>query len=95
MLIRTIFACSLSFGIFGHSVEARESRFEKDGFVIDLVSNGGNCNGCEWIAVEGNIPDEAGDYFTAWVNKMGYTDVRMTVSLDSGGGSLLGGIRLG
>ena len=49
---------------------------EKDGFVIDVASNGGNCTGCEWIVLEGRIPIDADRLLDAWVRKNDYGGMR-------------------
>jgi hypothetical protein len=69
--------------------------FEKNGFRIHYVGNGGNCAGCEWIAVDGEIPSEAGQLFEDYTNEHKLNNIRLDVTLNSSGGSLLGGIRLG
>ncbi|WHQ68613.1 hypothetical protein [Methylorubrum extorquens] len=72
-----------------------KTRYEKDGFIIDAASNGGNCVGCEWIVVDGKIPADAGEQLAAWVKRAGYENISLTVLLNSGGGNLVGGIKLG
>ena len=69
--------------------------FERDGFRIHYVGNGGNCNGCEWIAVDGNIPPDAGQIFQQYVVRHNFTGISLYVTFNSNGGSLVGGIRLG
>lgn len=69
--------------------------FEKDGFRIHYVGNGGNCNGCEWIAVDGDIPFDAGRLFRQYVKKHKFAGIPLYVTFNSVGGSLVGGIRLG
>jgi hypothetical protein len=71
------------------------TRMERDGFVIDIASNGGNCTGCEWLVVDGRIPTDAGTLLETWIKKNDYVGVPLAVVLNSNGGSLLGGIRLG
>lgn len=77
------------------TARASETRYEKDGFVIDIASTGGNCVGCEWIVVDGRLPSDAGEQLAAWVKRAGYENISLTVMLNSGGGSLVGGIKLG
>ena len=70
--------------------------FERNGFTIHYVGNGGNCHhGCEWIAIEGTIPTDAGALFEQYVTQHKLTGIEMNVSFNSQGGSLVGGIRLG
>ena len=71
------------------------TRMERDGFVIDVASNGGNCNGCEWLVLDGRIPADAGSMLETWIKKNDYTGVPLTIVMNSNGGSLIGGIRLG
>jgi hypothetical protein len=69
--------------------------FDSAGFRIHYVGNGGNCNGCEWIAIDGNIPAEAGNYLQEFVNKNNFQGIHLDIDFNSLGGSLLGAIRLG
>lgn len=68
---------------------------ERDGFVIDVATNGGNCTGCEWIVVDGRIPQDADKMLETWIKKNDYGGISLTVVMNSGGGNLLGGIKLG
>jgi hypothetical protein len=69
--------------------------FEKDGFRIHYTGNGGNCNGCEWIAIDGKIPPDAGELFRQYVKKHNFIGTPLFVTFNSNGGSLAGAIRLG
>lgn len=62
---------------------------------FDLYSNGGNCIGCEWIGGEGKIDETTVPNFLAALKKVdgGYPGLR--VALNSPGGSLAMGLRLG
>ena len=59
---------------------------------FQLVGNGGNCNGCEWVAAEGEISSDTPQQFTDFAKLNGFPS---TVFLNSPGGNLLGGVRLG
>lgn len=56
---------------------------------FELVSNGGNCAGCEWIKAEGEITSETPELF----RQQGYSG--LTVALHSQGGDLAAGLELG
>lgn len=62
---------------------------------FDLFSTGGNCNGCEWIGAEGTIDDTSLPNFLLALKKVdgGYPGLRIV--LNSPGGSLANGIKLG
>jgi hypothetical protein len=61
---------------------------------VGVGSSGGNCNGCEWIQVEGVISSTAGKTFESFLSS--HTDgLPSTVTLNSLGGSLSGGLALG
>jgi hypothetical protein len=55
------------------------------------VSNGGNCNGCEWIAAEGRITADTAAAFRRFAGGRGFTHV----SLHSDGGDPLAAMELG
>ncbi len=80
-----------------HSANATEDSFlfEKNGFRIQLAGTGGNCAGCEWIAIDGSIPPEAGLYLQDFLVKNNLEGVRYNINFNSPGGSLIGAIRLG
>ena len=90
-----VFGITLSFVPHISLATDDPSLFEKDGFRIHYVGNGGNCTGCEWIAIEGQIPAEAGQYLNDFMSKNKLNGIKLYVSLDSLGGSLVGGLRLG
>ena len=69
--------------------------FKKNEFLIHYVSNGGNCVDCEWIAIEGEIPPNAGELFEKYVTKHQLGNYSMNISFNSPGGSLVGAIWLG
>lgn len=69
--------------------------FEKDGFRIHYVGNGGNCYGCDWIAIDGRIPADAGEYLQGFIERNQLQGIHVYVYLNSPGGSLIGAIRLG
>jgi hypothetical protein len=68
--------------------------FEKGNFRIQYTGNGGNCAGCEWIAIDGEIPSEAGAYLEGFVSKNGLNGIPMQIYFNSPGGDLAGAIRL-
>lgn len=60
-----------------------------------LSGTGGNCNGCEWIAADGEITSSTPNEFANFVQKHKMQNYKMTVKFNSPGGSLYGGIQLG
>ncbi|MEQ9326190.1 MAG: hypothetical protein RJQ21_02715 [Rhodospirillales bacterium] len=54
--------------------------------------NGGNCNGCAWVAAQGEITSDTPDIFRKYINEYGRPYL---IVFDSPGGSLLSGIELG
>lgn len=62
---------------------------------FDLHGTGGNCNGCEWIGGDGPIDDTSLPNLIAALKKVdgGYPGLR--VVLNSPGGNLAGGLKLG
>lgn len=70
-------------------------RVDKSGFILDYHGNGGNCTGCEWLVIEGPIPPDAATIFKEWMVEKKLAGIPLAVNLNSDGGSLLGGIRLG
>jgi hypothetical protein len=66
-------------------VSAQEMTFK-------YVSSGGNCNGCEWIAAEGEITLKSYTSFLEVAKNLGF---RPSVHISSPGGSLIGGLLLG
>lgn len=100
LMAGSVIRTSVSAALFALSVQAASAygpatRSEKDGFVIDVASNGGNCTGCEWIVIDGKIPIDADKLLEAWIRKSGYADIPLAVVMNSNGGNLVGGIRLG
>jgi hypothetical protein len=83
--------CLTSAGYANDSGLLESTLFEKDGFRIRSVGTGGNLIGSSWIVIDGNIPPEAGELFSRYVG----SGEGLDVSLNSKGGSLAGGIRLG
>jgi len=73
---------------------ASEWRYEKDGFVLDYHSNGGNCVGCEWLVIDGPIPSDAGRVFQTWMKQKKFAGTPFSIYLNSPGGSLIGGMQL-
>lgn len=61
-----------------------------------MHSNGGNCNGCEWLAADGPITATTPDDFRRFLSENpGYRGTMLNVVLHSEGGSLLAGLELG
>jgi hypothetical protein len=64
--------------------------------VFTLAGNGGNCDGCEWIAAEGPITQNTPQDFEAFLkSSAGDLDGLETVRLNSDGGNLIAGLELG
>lgn len=60
------------------------------------ATNGGNCATCRWIAAEGIIQRDTADQFLAFLRSEDLLDVpSLNVHLNSPGGNLIGGMRLG
>lgn len=62
---------------------------------FELHGTGGNCNGCEWLAADGEITIDAADHLLAYLQKEKLLDWKGSVLLNSPGGNLIGGIKLG
>lgn len=58
---------------------------------FELVGNGGNCVGCEWILAEGEIAPETPAAFDEFIRRHGSN----TIVFNSPGGSLVAGLELG
>jgi len=69
---------------FAGSADAGEMTFT-------LAGTGGNCNGCEWVAAEGEITGDTPQRFCEFIA----THDPHLIILNSPGGSLAGGIELG
>ena len=67
----------------------------KDSMVFTLAGTGGNCAGCEWIAAEGPITERTPQDFETFLKSLGPIDGTITVLLNSNGGNLMAGLRLG
>ena len=74
---------------------ADDAVFERDGFRIRLAGNGGNCFGCEWLEISGQIPPDAAQLLQQFLVSENLERIPFDVALDSPGGSLLGGLQLG
>ena len=57
-----------------------------------LSGTGGNCNGCEWVAAQGEITEDTPAVFSAYIRDFGNPHL---IVLNSDGGNLLAGIELG
>jgi hypothetical protein len=67
-----------------------------DEMTFKLVGNGGNCDGCEWIAAEGVISENTPKIFQKYIeSNFGEKPPKFIVSFHSRGGSLYGGLNLG
>jgi hypothetical protein len=62
---------------------------------FELHGTGGNCNGCDWLAADGEITIDTADHLLAYLQKEKLLDWRGSVLLNSPGGNLIGGIKLG
>lgn len=67
---------------------------------FDFQGNGGNCNGCEWIAARGEItadtPDAFRSFLAEWQDELVWEDNLLpSVMFDSSGGNLGAAIELG
>ncbi len=60
---------------------------------FELVGNGGNCAGCEWIRAEGRITPDTPAQFRLYLAREG--DAPFLVRFDSKGGDILAAIELG
>ena len=60
---------------------------------FSLSGNGGNCQGCEWIAAEGEIVSDTPQTFRDFMED--YGPYRVAVVFHSDGGNLLAGLELG
>jgi len=99
-MVSTVRASLIAFVLIALGIELGHATedsflFERDNFRIHYVGNGGNCNGCEWIAIDGQIPTEAGDYLQDFVKRHQFQGIHLDISFNSPGGSLVGAIRLG
>ena len=72
--------------ICSKSTSAEEMKFS-------LAGNSGNCNGCEWIAAEGEIVSETPLKFQNFIAENGAHN--RTVVLNSGGGNLIAALEFG
>ena len=62
--------------------------------IFRSASNGGNCNGCSWIIAEGTIQADTPEEFQKFVSKQ-KIEPNEFIKLNSPGGNLLAGIKLG
>ncbi|PZR86540.1 MAG: hypothetical protein DI537_28425 [Stutzerimonas stutzeri] len=62
---------------------------------FDLYGTGGNCNSCEWLGGEGEINETSVPSLLAAIEKAGGAYPGMRVVLNSPGGSLAAGLKLG
>lgn len=62
---------------------------------FNLTGNGGNCEGCGWLAADGEITADSAKQMTDYLRTLGFPDWRGNVLFNSPGGDLFGGIRLG
>ena len=79
------------------SVSASTPAFASD-MAFELRGNGGNCDTCSWLSAEGEITSDTPQKFANFVSKLDKewgSHVGYTVYLDSPGGSLAAGLKLG
>ncbi len=62
---------------------------------FEYQGNGGNCNGCEWIAAQGEITAETPDVLRAFLAEHGQLYLYTAVTFDSAGGNLGAAIEVG
>lgn len=62
---------------------------------FQLQSNGGNCNGCEWIYADGDIELNTAEKFEESLNREWKGEGCYSVIINSRGGNLIGAMRLG
>jgi hypothetical protein len=62
---------------------------------FELEGNGGNYHGAEWLAAKGDIMPDSADQLSTYLRKQKLTEWKGSVRLDSPGGNLIGGIKLG
>src|SRR5271167_1221832 len=63
---------------------------------FELQGNGGNCSTCSWILAEGEIMSDTADKFRDFLQGQSLlTGDAISIRLNSPGGSLIGGIKLG
>lgn len=94
-LLITAIIISLSVGTANADHEADSFRFERDGFIIHYVGNGGNCDECEWIAISGPIPGDADELFNDFIKANLLTEYTLDIRLNGDGGSTRGAMGLG
>lgn len=69
-------------------VDAVEMRFA-------LAGTGGNCDGCSWLVADGDIALDTAEKLAEFLRSKGLQDGVWDIELNSAGGSLIGGIKLG
>lgn len=82
-----ISVAAIVFLVFTFSASAQDKPM-----TFKLVSNGGNCDGCEWIAAQGEIDSGTPDRLRRFIRENGKIGA---VVLNSPGGDLIAGLELG
>jgi hypothetical protein len=65
---------------------------------FELKGTGGNCNGCEWVAAEGEITTDTPDVFEKFVkseDRVNGRHISFHLYFNSPGGTLAAGVKLG
>ena len=57
---------------------------------FNLTGNGGNCEGCGWLAADGEITAESAKQMTDYLRTLGFPDWRGNVLFNSPGGNFFG-----
>jgi hypothetical protein len=79
--------------VFPISVTARG--VSEQPMTFELVGNGGNCSGCEWISATGIIHSETPMVFLDYIEKNYKNSYVPAITFHSPGGDLLAGVQLG
>ena len=86
----TVFSCVISF-TYTEALSA-----DKNGDMdFIFVTTGGNCLTCNFLRADGIITQDTPNRFTEFVKKAKFNFDALDVHLNSGGGNLISGVRLG
>jgi hypothetical protein len=96
----TIVALSLAWALAPHGPAIAEDAdvpnvLVKDGLTITYAGQGGNCDTCEWISLDGRISASTPETFLEFLRKHDFMNIPMNIYLHSNGGSLHAGLELG
>jgi hypothetical protein len=89
------YMCHLTLIVIAFSTQARAQDhviFHDHNMTVSENANGGNCMGCVWLQLDGEIPSTAGQTFQREFAKGGGEE---RICFNSPGGSVLGGLELG